>query len=126
MSAHLTRLLFRVAALFNLVAVLLFLPVLGLSDDLGLEGAPTGTTFEHVGIAAVGLFGIGYWMAASAPERHRSLIQLGLAGKVAAIAVVLGHVLDGSANERLAAVVAGDVVFCVLFAWHLATTRPAA
>ncbi|MDQ6526756.1 hypothetical protein RB608_24250 [Nocardioides sp. LHD-245] len=123
MSAHQARILFRTAALFNLAAVLLFLPALGLADRLALRPAPADTAFEHIAIAAIGLFGLGYWMAAGAPERHRGIIQLGLAGKVAVVAIVIGHFLAGSANGRLAGVVAGDVVFSVLFARYLILTR---
>lgn len=125
MSAPTARLLFRIAALFNAGAVLLFLPVLGLADHAGLEGAPTGTTFEYVGIAAVGIFGVGYWIAAAAPERHRDIVWLGLAGKVLAVSIVISNLVEGDVNGRLAAVVAGDIVFCVLFTWYLASNRPA-
>jgi hypothetical protein len=123
MPAHQTRTLFRTAAVFNLAAVLLFWPALGLADELGLRPVPTDTVFAHIGIAAIGLFGVGYWMAAGAPDRHRGIIQLGLAGKVLVVAVVLGHLVAGTANGRLAGVVSGDVLFSLLFAWHLAATR---
>lgn len=123
MSDTSARTLFRIAALFNFSAVLLFLPVLGLADRFDLQGAPTGTTFEHVGVAAIGLFGIGYWMAAGDPHRHRGIIQLGLAGKILVVVLVVIHLLDGSANGRLVGVVSGDVVFSGLFSWYLIVSR---
>jgi hypothetical protein len=122
MSPQRIRILFRTAALFNWSAVVFFLPVLGLADRLG-RGAPTGTVFEHLGIGAIGLFGLGYWMVASAPEQNRGIVQLGLLGKVLAIVLVAGHYLAGNVSAPLALVVSGDVVFAVLFARYLATTR---
>jgi hypothetical protein len=124
MSSQKTRILFRLAALFNWSAVLFFLPELGLADRLG-DGAPTGLPFEHVGLGAIALFGVGYWMVASAPEQNRGIVQLGLAGKVLAITLVAAHYLAGNVSLALALVVSGDVIFAVLFAWYLATTRVA-
>ena len=124
MSPQKIQILFRAAALFNWSAVVLFLPVLGLADRLG-HGAPTGTVFEHVAIGAIGIFGLGYWMVASAPEQNRGIVQLGLLGKVLVVALVAGHYLAGNVSAPLALVVSGDVVFAVLFARYLATTpRP--
>ena len=122
MSPQKTRVLFRLAALFNWSAVVFFLPALGLADRLG-RGAPTDTAFEHLGIGAIALFGLGYWMVGSAPEKNRGIVQLGLLGKVVAIALVAGHYLAGNVSLPLALVVSGDVVFAVLFARYLATTR---
>jgi hypothetical protein len=123
MSPQKIRILFRTAALFNWSAVVLFLPVLGLADRIGY-GGPTGTVFEHLGIGAIGLFGLGYWMVASAPEQNRGIVQLGLLGKLLAVALVGGHNLAGNVSGPLALVVSGDVVFAVLFARYLATTPP--
>ncbi|KRC53323.1 MULTISPECIES: hypothetical protein [unclassified Nocardioides] len=123
MPARQARILFRTAALFNAAAVLLFLPALGLAEDLGLRPVPTDTVFSHIGIAAIGLFGVGYWMAGGSPDRNRGIVQLGLAGKVLVVAIVAGHLVDGTANGRLTAVVSGDVVFSLLFAWYLVATR---
>jgi len=122
MSPQKVRILFRTAALFNWSAVVFFMPGLGLADRLG-RGAPTGTVFEHVGLGAIGLFGFGYWMVASAPEQNRGIVQLGLLGKVLAIALVAGHYLAGNVSLPLALVVSGDVIFAVLFARYLVTTR---
>ena len=122
MSPQKIRILFRTAALFNWSAVVFFLPVLGLADRLG-HGAPTGTPFEHVGLGSIGLFGLGYWMVASAPEQNRGIVQLGLLGKVLAVALVAGHYLAGNVSLPLALVVSGDLIYAVLFARYLATTR---
>lgn len=117
------RVLFRSGAVFNWVATLLLLPESRLANRLGMRPAPTGTLSDHVAAGAVGLFGVGYWMAGSAPERHRGIIQLGLAGKILVIALVLGHYLAGNANLRLTAAVLGDLIYSVLFARYLATSR---
>lgn len=123
MSASRVRVLFRTAAVFNWSAVALFLPALGLAERFGLSPAPTGTLFEHVGIAAVGLFGVGYWMAASAPDRQRGVIQLGLAGKVIVVALVIAYYLAGEVSLRLALVISGDAIYAVLFTRYLTATR---
>lgn len=123
MSPRRVRILFRTAALFNWSAVVLFLPAFGLAERLGLHTAPTGTPFEHIGIAAIGLFGVGYWMVASSPDQNRGIAQLGLAGKVMVIALVVGHYVADDVNLRLTLVVCGDVVYSVLFAWYLTTSN---
>jgi hypothetical protein len=124
MSPQKTRILFRTAALFNWSAVVFFLPVLGIADRLG-RGAPSDTAFEHLGLGAIALFGLGYWLVASAPEQNRGIVQLGLLGKVLAIVLVVGHYVAGNVSLPLALVVSGDAVFAVLFARYLATTRSA-
>ena len=117
------RLMFRIAALFNLGAVLLLVPWPGIGRALGLYPFPKGSLFEYMAIGAVLLFGIGYWIAASAPEQNRTVIQLGLAGKVMVVALALTYYLAGAANLRLIAVTSGDLIFSVLFAWYLISTR---
>lgn len=124
MSPRRVRILFRTAALFNWSAVVLFLPAFGVAERLGLHTAPTGTPFEHIGIAAIGLFGVGYWMVAASPEQNRGIAQLGLAGKVLVIALILGHYMAHDVNLRLTLVVCGDVVYSALFAWYLTTGNP--
>ena len=109
-----TRLLFRVAALFNVGAVLLFLPQLGISRAMGLSPVPTGSLLEYVALGAVLLFGIGYWMAASTPEQNRAIIQLGLAGKVLVVGLAVGYYIAGAANLPFLGVISGDLVFSVL------------
>jgi hypothetical protein len=122
-SATKVSILFRSAALFNWAAALLFLPTTGLAHRFGLHPAPTGTWLEHFGIAAVVLFGFGYWMAGGPPEHHRGIIQLGLVGKVTAVLIVFGHYLDDTANLQLTLVILGDAVFVGLFAWYLVSSR---
>jgi hypothetical protein len=121
LSPQKIQILFRSAALFNWAAAVFFLPVLGLADRLGY-GGPTGTVFEHLGLGFIALFGLGYWMVASAPEQNRGIVQLGLLGKSLAVALVVGHYVAGNVSAPLALVVSGDVVFAVLFARYLATT----
>lgn len=122
MSPSSIRLLFRTAASFNLGAVLVFLPQLGIARAMGLDPIPTGTMFEYVGIGAVLLFGVGYWMTATSPDQHRGIVQIGLAGKVMVIVIVLALYAAGTANLRLLGVISGDVVYSVLFARYLLST----
>ena len=119
MTQRSTRLLFGVAGLFNFGAVLLFLPSPGIGRAMGLLPVPTGNMFEYVGLAAVFLFGIGYWMVARAPEQNRGIVQLGLAGKILVVSIALAYFFVGTANLRLLGLISGDLVFSVLFAWYL-------
>ncbi len=117
------RLMFRTAALFNWGAVLLFLPALGIARRLGIEPAPTGTIFEEIALGAIFVFGIGYWMVGKAPDRHRGIVQIGLAGKLLVVTIVGAHYLTGSASLALAAIASGDLIFSALFALFLKSTR---
>ncbi|MES2127472.1 MAG: hypothetical protein V4463_09395 [Pseudomonadota bacterium] len=117
------RLLFGSAALFNWAATLLFLPVLGLATRLGLAPAPTGTIFEYIALWAIFAFGLGYWMVGRAPAKWRSVAVLGMASKFGVVAIVVGHYLAGSVNLPFALVVGGDVLYAILFAIYLQSTR---
>jgi len=114
-----TRVLFRSAALFNWAAALILLAPLGLAARLGLEPLPVGSVYEFIAAAAIALFGLGYWWAGTDPLRNRPLIELGLIGKIAVVALVGCAVLTGQANWRLAALASGDLVYAALFAVHL-------
>ena len=125
MQLKVARLIFYSAALFNWGAVLLFLPALGIARHLGIDPAPAGTIFEDIGLAAVIVFGAGYWMVGNAPERHRGIIHIGLIGKLMVVAIVCAHYLAGSASLALAAVVSGDLIYAALFILFLKSTpRP--
>ena len=123
MTLATARPLFRVAALFNWSAVLLFLPALGIARAIGIDPVPTGTILEEVGLLAIFLFGVGYWMAASAPDAHRGILKLGLAGKLGVVAIVGMHFVSNTANLIWMLVVSGDLLFAVLFILYLRATR---
>ena len=123
MQPKTARIIFYTAALFNWGAVLLFLPALGIARQLGIDPAPTGTIFEEVALAAVFAFGVGYWMVGNAPDRHRGIVQIGLAGKLMVVAIVVAHYLAGSASLAMTAVVSGDLIYAVLFILFLKSPR---
>ena len=123
MTLATARPLFRFSALFNWTAVLLFLPALGIGRAIGIDPVPTGTILEEVGLLAIILFGVGYWMAASAPDAHRGILKLGLAGKLGVVAIVGMHFVSSTANLIWMLVVSGDLLFAVLFILYLRATR---
>lgn len=76
----------RIAAIYNLVwgAVVIVAPqmtfdVLGL--DLGEDPGITLAIWQCVGMI-VGVYGVGYWVAAADPARHWPIVLVGLLGKI--------------------------------------------
>ena len=77
--------------------------------------------------ALVAIFGIGFAMAARAPERNVNIIILGALLKLAYSATVLGHFFLGSIPILWVPFAWIDLVFLVLFLAALKTlNRPAA
>jgi len=126
MEAKTARLLFTIGALFNFGAVLLFMPALGIAERLGIGPAPTGTIFEDIGIAAIFVFGVGYWLAAQALEEYRGFIKVGILSKFVIVALVVAHYLAGNASLLLTLAISGDLIFAALFISYLRSTSPAA
>jgi hypothetical protein len=69
--------------------------------------------------AFVVLLGWGYWMVAEAPERNRDIVKLGIAGKLVAAALCIGHAATGGIPALLAVPGVGDLVFVVGFVKYL-------
>jgi hypothetical protein len=120
------RTLFYVAALFNCIAVVLFYPASGMSALLGLSPAPGVGVFDQIAMAAILVFGVGYWMVARHPDRNRDLVKLGIIGKLVVVAIVAAHFLAGSANARLLLLVSCDVMFVLAFFYFLKARAPQA
>lgn len=120
MNAAQTRLMFRSAAIFNLLAGL---PILiagrQVAALMGVDGVQETLLFTQVtGLAIIG-FGCGYWLAGSAPNRNRTIILLGLALKLCFVAVAVGNWLSGTINAVLPIVASGDILYAWLFWRHL-------
>jgi len=115
--------LFRSAAIFNWLACLIFMPATGLSAAAGFEPLMTNGPFEQIALLAIALFGLGYWMAGNDFAAYRSVILLGLIGKIAVVAIMFGHYfLVGDVNLSQAALTLGDVLYSVLFIQALRST----
>jgi len=124
MSPSQQRLLFYSAAIFNWSACLILYAPLGIASALNLSHAVHNGPFEQVAIMAVAIFGLGYWMVARNPEAHRGIVILGLIGKIAVVAILLGHYfLVGDININLAALSSGDVIYSVLFFMYLNSSK---
>ncbi len=107
--------LFRSAAVFNwLAAAVLFAPF-GIAAQLGIRPLPEGGPFETVMVAAIIVFGFGYWWVALEPYKNLPIVKLGLLGKLAVVASIYVYAWLGIANLTLAALASGDLIYSILF-----------
>jgi hypothetical protein len=110
--------LFTVAAVFNvLVGLGILLGYSRLAPLLGFPPQPT--VWIHIIALVVLVFGYAYWRVAMDPARFREYVRLGILGKLAFVAAIYGHFLNGSATGALAILVSADLLFAVLFGAYL-------
>jgi hypothetical protein len=108
--------MFYSAAIFNWLACVMFFPGSGISSALGFTPLMTNGPFEQVALMAIGLFGIGYWMAARDFAANRGIVVLGAIGKVCVVAIFFGHYLMvGDVNLAQALPTLGDAAYVILF-----------
>jgi len=111
----------RSAALYNLLwggAVVLF--PLAWFAWAGLEPPRYPVLWQCIGMI-VGVYGVGYAVAASDPYRHWPIVLVGLLGKVLGPIGFVGAALAGELPWRAGAlIVANDLVWWVPFAAILA------
>jgi hypothetical protein len=113
------QLLFYSAAVFNWLAALLLFAPLGLAAVIGLEPLPIGGPYEGIMIAAIVVFGVGYFWVARSPRENISVVKLGLLGKLSVVAVIYFYGFTGVANLHLVAMATGDLLYSVFFAIYL-------
>ena len=115
-------------ALFNLVAGMLLLaattPRVGNLLGIG-ETDRTGRTFLHITAGAVLLLGWGYWLVGRDPVTNRPIIQLGVIGKLAVIAIFWTHWLAGDIGVQLPVLTLVDAIYAGLFWWYLRSSAEA-
>lgn len=110
---------FRVAAVYNVAVGGPFLVAEGpIREFLGMTPV-VYPVFSQMLFAFVILLGWGYWMVAEAPERNRDIVKLGIAGKLIAATLCIGHAATGGIPVLLAVPGAGDLVFVVGFVQFL-------
>jgi hypothetical protein len=123
MQAH-ARALFGTAAAanFGVALGLLFLrPQLG--PLLGLDPAGgTNAIFLYLAAVMIGLFGYSYLRVAGDPRRFRPFIELGVIGKLLAVAAAGLPWLAGEVSWQLPLLISGDLVFVLLFLDYLRRT----
>lgn len=120
-----TRLLFSVAALFNLVVALVLLTAsaqMGALLNLG-AATPGSVVLSNLSGAFVGLFAYAYARVAMDPRLYRAYVELGAIGKMlvlpaAGIPWALGYI-----GWELPLLACGDLVFALLFWDWLRRTR---
>ena len=123
MHAH-ARALFTTAAAanFGVALGLLFLrPQLG--PLLGLDPAGgTNIVFFYLAATMIGVFGYAYLRVAGDPRRYRPFIELGVIGKLVAVAAATLPWLAGEVSWQLPLLISGDLVFVLLFVDYLRRT----
>ncbi len=115
----------KAAAIYNLVwgAVAIVFPML-LFRLVGMDPLPNyPELWQCIGMI-VGVYGIGYWIAASNPVRHWPIVLVGLLGKIFGPIGFLQAVL----NERFPlamglTIVTNDLIWWIPFALILANAK---
>ena len=113
------QLLFYSAAIFNWLAALVLFAPLGLAAALGLQPLPIGGPYEGIMIAAIAVFGVGYFWVALSPRENLSVVKLGLLGKLSVVGVIYVYGFTGVANLHLVVMATGDLLYSLLFAIYL-------
>lgn len=108
--------MFISAAWFNWIAAIVFgfagewiLPV------FSMEPSPAALFFIHLFCVLVFVFGIGYYRAATDLAGQASVIKLGAIAKMAIVVVATVDVLLGLVSWPILVVLAGDLVYALLF-----------
>lgn len=107
--------LFFVAALFNFAVAAAFVwPDSPIWHWLGLI-KPMQSLITDLLAMFIALFGVAYFMVALNPRINRPLILLSALGKLAVVGIVALHYLNGRVGIAVPALVAGDLIFALLF-----------
>nr|BDT27448.1 alkyl hydroperoxide reductase [Bacteriovorax sp. HI3] len=82
MNNQIAKTTLKIAALYNVVwgALIIFFPH-ALFDFAGLPRMNYPGVWQCVGMI-VGVYGVGYWVAASDPRRHWPIVLVGFLGKI--------------------------------------------
>jgi peroxiredoxin len=117
----------RGAAVYNLLWAILCVAMPTTLLTAGGLPAPNYPAFIQSLGALVGVFGIGYWMAARDPVAQAELVLLGLLGKLLAPLMILRGILAGELPPALlGAMLINDVLWWFPLAailWHAACIR---
>jgi hypothetical protein len=120
------RVLFSIAAFFNLVVGVVFLFAMPqLAAIIGMHPIPSDRLFMHLSAVLVLTFGWGYWRASIDPERNRPMIWMGIVGK--SLVVVEGYAdwFLNNTNAVFPMFLLADAIFAILFIDYL-RRRPVA
>lgn len=115
MKSNYARNLFGSAAIFNFLAGLsILLAGRQLSVTFGVPPAENLLFIQIAGLAVL-LFGIGYWMEARNPGKNRSMVLVGMIGKVGIFLIAVGHVIAGDVNWVFPGLAGVDLSYAYLF-----------
>ncbi len=108
--------MFISAAWFNWVAAIVF----GFASEwilplLSMEPSPTALFFIHLFCVLVFVFGFGYYRAATDLAGQAPVIRLGATAKLALVFVATVDVVLGLVSWPILVVLAGDLVYALLF-----------
>jgi hypothetical protein len=112
------RRLFTVGAIWNWAVVGLFVPLAALRlPPLSwfLNDIPESFLWFYLFMGLVAVFGAGYYWVAQDARRNRSIIKMGVLGKLIVVALVIPAWLGGEVTALAAAAAAVDFVFTILF-----------
>lgn len=126
MTKH-ARILFTIAALFNLAVAVSLLLTWPLTQEL-LQLTPaegSNALLKNVAGVIVLAFGYAYWLISRDPVAYRPYISLGAIAKTLVFIVALPVLIAGGEGALLAAAAVGDLLFAVLF-FHFLLRHPAA
>lgn len=117
----------RAAAVYNLVwgGVVIAFPHL-LFDLCGMERMRYPEIWQCVGMI-VGVYGVGYWIAATDPNRHWPIVLVGLLGKVLGPIGFVGALVKGVFPPAFGlTILTNDLIWWAPFTLMLLKARQAA
>lgn len=119
------RLVFLLGALWNILGGIYILAATGQIFGRAGIAPPSPSLYYHSWIALFMVYGVGYYLAFLDMERHRSVIWLGVIGKLSFVSLCFYHLtVEGEQIPRFFLIpAAGDLVFAGLFSLFLAS-RP--
>lgn len=119
------RLMFLGGAVWNLLGGVLVVILTRWIFDIADLQPPSPSAYYYSWIALFMTFGIGYLMVARDPASQKSLVLLGIIGKLAfAFVFIYSYIVHVAQIPGLFLIpVIGDLVFVVLFAMFLVSSR---
>ena len=119
------RVLFTVAAAFNLTVGLALLSFAGAILPLLGMTAPSNPLFLQLAAGLVAVFGVGYALAAHDPVANRGIVLIGAIGKAPVPLIVWLNMQAGHASAQLFMLSLGDLAFAIAFVVYLMRPRAA-
>jgi len=111
--------MFFVGALWNWGVSLLFLILVLVNKQLlsiVFNKIPESMLWFYICLAAIFIFGLGYYWISTDVKRNRDIIKMGILGKVVIFVLLLTYTINGEVNMLGLAAGTVDLIFSVLFA----------